>query len=68
MRDPVAADSNCMTNGYPDPSLLAETVERELEEARQQLRFCDKPWDDYAGWTATVRRLEAELEAITNAR
>lgn len=53
-----------MTNGYPDPEAETTLLREELAEARQQLLWCDKPWDNAEGWERRIRSLEATLAVM----
>jgi hypothetical protein len=50
-----------MTNGYPDAEIELANLKRRLQDAEQQLKWCDKPWDDLDGWSKQVSALKAEI-------
>jgi hypothetical protein len=51
-----------MTNGYPDPEIELSNLKERLSDAEQQLKWCDKPWDDLEGWTKTITSLRKKLQ------
>lgn len=57
-----------MTNGYPDPEIELSNLKERLSDAEQQLKWCDKPWDDSEGWTKTIASLRKEIAMMEHSK